>query len=66
MNNILLTQLSAVAVSKGPGSYTGLRIGVSTAKGLCYSLDLPLLSVNSLDLMAVQSKKKKITDAVFG
>jgi len=61
--NILLTQLSAVAVSKGPGSYTGLRIGVSTAKGLCYSLDLPLLSVNSLDLMAVQSKKKKITDA---
>jgi tRNA threonylcarbamoyladenosine biosynthesis protein TsaB len=39
-------------VSKGPGSYTGLRIGVSTAKGLCYSLDKPLISVNTLQAMA--------------
>lgn len=44
--------LEAVAVSMGPGSYTGLRIGVSTAKGLCYALDLPLLAVNTLDAMA--------------
>lgn len=46
--NIAYQDLSAVAVSKGPGSYTGLRIGVSTAKGLCYALDIPLLAVNTL------------------
>lgn len=44
--------LNAVAVSMGPGSYTGLRIGVSTAKGLCYALGIPLLAVNTLDAMA--------------
>jgi len=44
-------ELSAVCVSKGPGSYTGLRIGVSTAKGLCYALDIPLLAINTLDMM---------------
>jgi tRNA threonylcarbamoyladenosine biosynthesis protein TsaB len=43
-----LKQLDAISVSKGPGSYTGLRIGVSTAKGLCYSLDKPLLAINTL------------------
>ncbi len=46
------TDIDAVAVSKGPGSYTGLRIGVSTAKGLCYALDIPLISVNTLQSMA--------------
>ena len=45
--------LDAVAVSKGPGSYTGLRIGVSTAKGLCYGRHLPLLSVSTLQLLCV-------------
>ena len=44
-----LNQLDAVAVSKGPGSYTGLRIGTSTAKGLCYSLDIPLIAVGTLE-----------------
>ncbi|MCO6175171.1 tRNA (adenosine(37)-N6)-threonylcarbamoyltransferase complex dimerization subunit type 1 TsaB [Flavobacterium sp. NRK F10] len=44
--------LDAVAISKGPGSYTGLRIGVSTAKGLCYALDLPLISVDTLEILA--------------
>jgi len=44
--------LSAVAVSQGPGSYTGLRIGTSVAKGLCYSLDIPLIAVSTLQAMA--------------
>lgn len=47
-----LDQLDAIAVSKGPGSYTGLRIGVSTAKGLCYALDKPLVSIPTLHSMA--------------
>ncbi len=45
-------QLDAVAVSKGPGSFTGLRIGVSTAKGLCYGAGIPLISVETLQIMA--------------
>lgn len=44
--------IDAVAVSSGPGSYTGLRIGVSTAKGLCYALDKPLIAVETLQAMA--------------
>ncbi|NJM94374.1 MAG: tRNA (adenosine(37)-N6)-threonylcarbamoyltransferase complex dimerization subunit type 1 TsaB [Cytophagales bacterium] len=47
-------QLSAIALSQGPGSYTGLRIGASTAKGLCFSLDIPLISVDTLASMAHQ------------
>ena len=52
--NINLNQLNAIAVSKGPGSYTGLRIGVSAAKGLCYALDIPLISVQTLNVLARQ------------
>ncbi|RNL56517.1 tRNA (adenosine(37)-N6)-threonylcarbamoyltransferase complex dimerization subunit type 1 TsaB [Pedobacter jejuensis] len=44
--------LDAIAISKGPGSYTGLRIGVSTAKGLCYALDKPLIAIETLTMMA--------------
>ncbi|HET9055121.1 MAG TPA: tRNA (adenosine(37)-N6)-threonylcarbamoyltransferase complex dimerization subunit type 1 TsaB, partial [Cyclobacteriaceae bacterium] len=47
-------QLSAIAVSSGPGSYTGLRIGTSTAKGLCLALNIPLLALGSLELLAFQ------------
>src|SRR5690606_37787912 len=49
---LTFNDLSAVAVSKGPGSYTGLRIGVSTAKGLCYAADLPLIGIGTLATMA--------------
>lgn len=48
--------IAAVAVAKGPGSYTGLRIGVSTAKGLCYGLDIPLISIETLQSMVYQSE----------
>jgi tRNA threonylcarbamoyladenosine biosynthesis protein TsaB len=47
-----VSQLQAIAVSKGPGSYTGLRIGVSAAKGLSYSLKIPLISVDTLQIMS--------------
>lgn len=52
------SQLDAVAVSKGPGSYTGLRIGVSTAKGICYAADLPMMAIDTLEAMAYGMKEK--------
>lgn len=54
--NINTLDIDAVAVSKGPGSYTGLRIGVSTAKGLCYALNKPLISVSTLESLSHQVK----------
>ncbi|MFA9214022.1 MAG: tRNA (adenosine(37)-N6)-threonylcarbamoyltransferase complex dimerization subunit type 1 TsaB [Candidatus Methylacidiphilales bacterium] len=50
--SLLFTDLNAVAVSKGPGSYTGLRVGVSTAKGYCYALQIPLIAINTLQSLA--------------
>lgn len=49
--NISYNELEAIAVSKGPGSYTGLRIGVSTAKGLCYAMEKPLIAIDTLAAM---------------
>ena len=54
--NINSNKLDAISVSKGPGSYTGLRIGVSAAKGLCFALDKPLISIPTLDALAHQVK----------
>jgi tRNA threonylcarbamoyladenosine biosynthesis protein TsaB len=50
--------LHGVSVSSGPGSYTGLRIGVSTAKGLCYALGIPLISIDSLLCLAISAQEK--------
>lgn len=58
LEQITPEQLSAVSVSAGPGSYTGLRIGVSTAKGLCYALGIPLIAVGTLESMAALGKMK--------
>jgi tRNA threonylcarbamoyladenosine biosynthesis protein TsaB len=51
-SSLAFHDLNAVAVSAGPGSYTGLRIGTSTAKGLCFALDIPLIAISTLDAMA--------------
>ena len=56
--NLDSKDIDAVAVSEGPGSYTGLRIGVSTAKGLCFSLDVPLIAISSLQSMALEASEK--------
>ena len=52
-----LKDLRALAITKGPGSYTGLRIGTSTAKGICYALDIPLIAVGTLELLAFQARE---------
>lgn len=70
--------LDAVCVGKGPGSYTGLRIGVSAAKGLCFALNIPLLSINSLEIIAnayngeaeyiipmTDARRKEVYTAIF-
>ena len=61
MSGVELNSLDAVAVSEGPGSYTGLRIGTSSAKGLCYAMDLPLIAINSLEALAIQKKGQGVS-----
>ncbi|MFW5656597.1 MAG: tRNA (adenosine(37)-N6)-threonylcarbamoyltransferase complex dimerization subunit type 1 TsaB [Bacteroidota bacterium] len=61
-NKIGASSLSAVSVSKGPGSYTGLRIGVSTAKGLCYGAGLPLITIDTLLALANGGLQQLLTD----
>lgn len=58
-------EINAVAITAGPGSYTGLRIGASTAKGLCFALDIPLIAVGSLDLLAFQGSVHNADNALL-
>lgn len=55
-SGINFQDISAISVSQGPGSYTGLRIGVSAAKGLCYALGIPLIAIDTLQVLASQAK----------
>ncbi len=57
-NHFNFQQLDAIAVSEGPGSYTGLRVGMATAKGLCYVLNRPLITINTLRMIASAVQKK--------
>lgn len=72
------SDLAAIAVSQGPGSYTGLRIGVSAAKGLCYALNIPLIAIDTLEIVArqltvsegliipmIDARRMEVYDAVF-
>jgi tRNA threonylcarbamoyladenosine biosynthesis protein TsaB len=57
-------ELASIALSIGPGSYTGLRIGASTAKGLCYSLDLPLVTISTLEIIMAGARKEVLAGKI--
>lgn len=59
-NNLSFPDINAIAVSAGPGSYTGLRVAMATAKGLCYALQKPLITINTLEMMAVAAQNETV------
>ena len=64
-SNIEMTDLKGVALSEGPGSYTGLRVGISVAKGLCYALGIPLYAINTLLAMAHTARQTLLDEQVL-
>lgn len=60
-----LSAVDAVAITAGPGSYTGLRVGMASAKGICYALDKPLILINTLEVMAVASIRESTAENVL-
>lgn len=64
-SDLTLSQLDAVAVSGGPGSYTGLRIGTAVAKGICYALEKPLIAVDTLQSLALASYRAMLKTALY-
>jgi tRNA threonylcarbamoyladenosine biosynthesis protein TsaB len=58
-SQLAIRDIDAVAVGKGPGSYTGLRIGVSTAKGICYGINKPLISVSTMEVLCQVARQQK-------
>lgn len=56
--DLSINKLNAIAVTAGPGSYTGLRVGMASAKGLCYALNIPMITINTLEVMALSSIKQ--------
>jgi tRNA threonylcarbamoyladenosine biosynthesis protein TsaB len=60
-----MSDLSAVAVAAGPGSYTGLRVGMATAKGICYAMNIPLITLSTLFLIAQRVKKELPVNSVY-
>lgn len=64
-NSVKACDLDAIAVGKGPGSYTGLRIGLSSAKGLCYGLNIPLIGISPLEAMALEAAQRHSDCDIF-
>lgn len=61
-SGMAFSEVDAIAVSSGPGSYTGLRIGISTAKGICYAMHKPLIAINSLEILAWQIRQSELAN----
>jgi tRNA threonylcarbamoyladenosine biosynthesis protein TsaB len=62
---IAINDLNAVAVSNGPGSYTGLRVGLASAKGFCFALNIPLLTISTLEVMTIAALKSQFTNQLI-